>query len=75
MMPRQADGGGADACPVVAARREPIHYEAEKYELREKIERWFNKLKQFRRIATRYDKLSRTFLAFIHLAATWIMVR
>ncbi len=32
-------------------------------------------LKQFRRIATRYEKLSRTFMAFIHIASTWIMLR
>ena len=61
--------------PPRANRTETIHYDPEKYQLREKVERWFNKLKQFRRIATRYDKLSRTFLAFVHLAATWIMVR
>ena len=36
---------------------------------------FFNKLKQFRRIATRYDKLSRTFLAFIHIMSAWIMLR
>ena len=69
-------GMGIEAViPPRANRSEPMHYDAEKYKLREKVERWFNKLKQFRRIATRYDKLSRTFLAFIHLAATWIMVR
>jgi len=39
------------------------------------VERFFNHLKQFRRIATRYDKLSRTFLAFIHLVAAWIMLK
>ena len=61
--------------PPRANRAESIHYDAEKYKMREKVERWFNKLKQFRRIATRYDKLARTFLAFIHLAATWIMTR
>ena len=47
--------------PPRANRSEPIHHDAEKYKLREKVERWFNKLKQFRRIATRYDKLVRTF--------------
>ena len=61
--------------PPRANRSEPIHYDAEKYKLREKVERWLNKLKQFRRIAARYDKLARPFLAFIHLAATWMTVR
>ena len=42
---------------------------------REKVERFFNKLKQLRRIATWYDKLGRTFMAFIHIASTWIMLR
>ena len=52
-----------------------IHHDAQKYQLREKVERFFNKLKQFRRIATRDDKLSRTFLAFIHIVSAWIMLR
>jgi transposase len=33
------------------------------------------KLKQFRRIATRYEKLAATFLAFIHVTAAFIMIR
>ena len=45
----------------------------QKYKLREKVERFFNKLKQFRRIATRYDKLSRTFLAFIHIVNAYVL--
>ena len=61
--------------PPRANRAETMHCDPERYPLREKVERWLNKLKPFRRIATRYDKLSRTFLAFVHLAATWIMVR
>ena len=39
------------------------------------VERFFNKLKQFRRIATRYDKLGATFFAFIQLAAIRISLR
>ena len=66
---------GMAVIPPRANRTEPIQYGAEKYKLREKVERFFNKLKPFRRIATRYDKLSRTFLAFVHLVATWMMVR
>ena len=61
--------------PPRANRRETIHHDTEKYKMREKVERLFNKLKQFRRIATRYDKLARTFLAFVHLVATWVMIR
>ena len=61
--------------PPKANRTEAIHHDAQKYQWREKVERFFNKLKQFRRIATRNEKLSRTFLAFIHLVSTWIALR
>jgi len=39
------------------------------------VERFFNNLKQFRRIATRYEQLSQTFLALIHLVAAWIIIK
>lgn len=61
--------------PGKTNRTQEIVYDKEQYKLRQKVERFFNKLKQFRRIATRYDKLSQTFLAFIHIVATWIMIR
>ena len=61
--------------PPRSNRTEAIDYDKEKYKRREKVERFFNKLKQFRRIATRYDKLGRTFMAFIHIVSTWIMLR
>ena len=67
-----------DIVPVIppkSNRTEPIDYDKDLYKLREKVERFFNKLKQFRRIATRYEKLSQTFLAFIHLVAAWIIIK
>jgi transposase len=67
-----------DIVPVIppkSNRREPLDYDKDLYKLREKVERFFNKLKQFRRIATRYEKLSQTFLAFIHLVAAWIIIK
>ena len=36
---------------------------------------FFNKLKVFRRVATRYDKLAVSFLAFVHLASIWILLK
>jgi transposase len=39
------------------------------------IERCFNKLKHFRRMATRYDRRDVHFLSFIHLASTMIWMR
>jgi len=47
----------------------------ERYRQRNLIERFFNKLKHLRRIATRYDKLARNFLAAVALAAIRIRVR
>jgi transposase len=61
--------------PPKQNRKHPVVYDAEQYQLREKVERFFNKMKHFRRIATRDEKLSQTFLAFIHLVALWIMIR
>jgi putative transposase len=70
-----AEQGVEAVIPSKTNRLQEIVYDKEQDKLRQKVERFFNKLKQFRRVATRYDKLSRTFLAFIHLAATWIMIR
>jgi transposase len=39
------------------------------------VERFFNQLKQFRRMATRDEQLRHTFLALIHLVAAWLMIR
>lgn len=42
------------------------------YRARNLIERFFARLKHFRRIATRYDKLAKSFLSFIHLACAFV---
>ena len=47
-------------------------FDRELYKARHLIENFFCKLKQFRAIATRYDKTARNFLAAIHLAAAII---
>ena len=49
-------------------------YDEELYKLRHLIENFFLKLKQFRAIATRYDKTARNFLAAVHLAAVNILL-
>lgn len=61
--------------PPRANRNEPIAYDKTTYRQRNRVERLFNKLKQFRRVATRYDKLDLSFLAFIHLTAALITIR
>jgi putative transposase len=50
-------------------------YDAVLYKERNRVERFFNKLKQFRRVATRYDKLLRNFMGFVKLAAIAIWLK
>lgn len=45
------------------------------YKERHLIECFFNKLKAFRRVATRYDKLGASFLAFVYLASICILLK
>lgn len=45
------------------------------YRERNLVERFFNTLKHFRAIATRYDKLARNFLSAVHLAAMLILIK
>ncbi len=53
-------------------RKEAIAFDRHLYKERHLIENFFAKLKQYRAIATRYDKTARNFLAAIHLAAAVI---
>jgi transposase len=56
--------------PSIARRKPLIPHDREAYRTRNLIERMFGRLKDFRRVATRYDKLARNFLAGVLLAAT-----
>jgi transposase len=69
-------GRGAEAViPSNPTRQEPVGHDAEVYRQRNRVERLVGKLKQFRRMATRYEKLSETYLALIHLVAAFIKFR
>lgn len=61
--------------PPKSNRLDTIVYDKNRYKERNKVERLFNKIKQFRRIATRYEKLKANFLAFVTLALIVIMMR
>ena len=61
--------------PPKSNRLEIIVYDQERYKQRNKVERLFNKLKQFRRVATRYEKLKANVLAFVTVALIVIMLR
>lgn len=58
--------------PPKSTRKIQREYDRELYKARHLIENFYCKLKQFRAIATRYDKTARNFLAAIHLAAAII---
>jgi transposase len=64
-----AEAGKTAVIPPRANRKEPIELDRHLYKERHLIENFFAKFKQYRAIATRYDKTARNFLGAIHLAA------
>ena len=70
-----ADAGAQAVIPSTRSRKILIPHDAIAYKLRNRIERFFNKLKHFRRIATRYDRRALYFLAALHLASAMIWMR
>jgi transposase len=64
--------GKAAVIPPKGNRKEPRPYDRDLYKARHLIENFVAKLKQFRAIATRYDKRAVHFLGAIHLAASVI---
>ena len=70
---RQA--GSRAHIPTPCRRRVQRTVDAAIYRQRNLVERCFNKLKHFRRIATRFDKLARNYLAAVLLASTRLWLR
>ncbi len=70
-----ANIGAGAVIPCNPTRRRLIPHDKDIYKARNRIERCFNKLKHFRRIATRYDRKARYFLAFILIACAIIWMR
>ena len=69
-----ADGGALAVIPCKCNAREPIPHDAGLYKMRNIVERFFCTMKDMRRLATRFEKLSRNFLAMVHIFALrlWI---
>lgn len=61
--------------PPKRNRKDQRTYDTDLYKERNIIERFFSKLKQFRRVATRYDKLLANFMGFVKLAAIAIWLK
>lgn len=67
--------GAIPNIPNKSNRKKRYRWKKFIYRQRNLVERFFNKLKNFRRIATRYDKLGATFFAFVQLASVRIWLR
>jgi transposase len=59
-------------CPNKSNAKVIYEFDREEYKERNIVERFFQRLKCFRRIATRYDKLARVYRAFIYIASILI---
>lgn len=64
-----AAAGVEAVIPTKSNRRIPIPHDREKYRWRNLVERMFSKLKNWRRVATRYDKTRESYLGFVALAS------
>jgi transposase len=69
------NAGAEVIIPSLGSRKILIPHDVVAYRLRNRIERFFNKLKHFRHIATRYDRRATYFLAALHLASAMIWMR
>ena len=71
----QIEQRGGEACiPSLSNRKEQREYDPHLYKERNRVERFINRLKQYRRVATRYDKTARNFLAFVHVASVMVLL-
>ena len=61
--------------PPVRRRAHQRRYSKTLYRGRNVVERFWSKVKQYRRVATRYDKMGTSYLAFVHLAAVLVVLK
>ena len=61
--------------PPKSNRKTAREYDRHLYKERNLIERMYGKLKHFRRVATRYDKLASSYLAFVLVAAIYLWLK
>jgi transposase len=64
--------GAAAVIPPKSNRLTPREFDRDRYKAINLVKRFFNRLKHFRRLATRYDKLAHRFNAFLLLACAYI---
>jgi transposase len=61
--------------PPKSNAQNPWHCDWWVYKERHLVECFFNKIKHFRRVSTRYDKLASSFLAFVYVASIFILCK
>jgi transposase len=67
---------GAEAViPTLSTRKQQRQIDRERYQDRNLAERFWNQVKQFRRVATRYEKTARNSLAFVRVASIMVLLR
>jgi len=67
--------GMSHVVPPKKNRKNPWEYDREHYKRRNEVERYHRRLKGFRRVATRYDKLDTMYFSFVLLAVIFEMLR
>ena len=67
--------GAQAVIPSKKNRKVPREYDKHLYKERKKVEWFFSLLKQYRRVATRYEKTARNFLGFVHVASIIVLLR
>ena len=67
--------GAQAVIPPRSNRKVRRPYDAERYRDRNLVERFFNEVKHYRRVATRYEKTARNFLAFVHVASIMVLLQ
>ena len=67
--------GAVAVIPSQKNRKVPRDYDKHLYKERKKVEWFINLIKQYRRVATRYDKTGRNFLGFVHVASIMVLLR
>lgn len=72
LLKRISAQGAAAVIPPMAHRKEQRSYDRHLYKDRNLVERFFNRIKQFRRVATRYEKLARNYFSMLNLVCAYL---
>jgi len=72
MRRKAAESGFTVVVPPKSNRKNPWEYDKELYKRRNEVERFFLRIKRFRKVFTRYDKLDSSYMAVVNLAMIFI---